>query len=135
MEKHQSNTLYERKRPCNRKRNLLLCCLGCLCLIPLYFGQTLRSRVQNLASGGRAYRDDPEKWCPLPDVTVPGDDGLKTSEHFISSRQLELQVERLSAAVRVPTESYDDNGDVDEDPRWATFQDFHQVLEQLFPLV
>ncbi|KAF3061867.1 Carboxypeptidase S [Daldinia childiae] len=53
----------------------------------------------------------------------------------MNSRQLQLQVERLSAAVRVPTESYDDNGDVDEDPRWETFQDLHQVLKQLLPLV
>ncbi|KAI1779138.1 carboxypeptidase S [Hypoxylon cercidicola] len=135
MEKHQSNIPYERQRQCSRKRNILLCCLGCLCLIPLYFGQSLRSRVQSLSCGSRPYRDDPDKWCPLPDVTVPGGDGLRTSDHFMSSPQLKLQVERLSAAVRVPTESYDDNGDVDEDPRWATFQDFHEVLEQLFPLV
>ncbi|KAI1470879.1 Zn-dependent exopeptidase [Daldinia caldariorum] len=53
----------------------------------------------------------------------------------MSSEQLELQVQRLSAALRVPTESYDDNGNVDEDPRWKTFEDFHQVLERLFPLV
>ncbi|XXH02740.1 hypothetical protein Hte_009125 [Hypoxylon texense] len=135
MEKHQGDIPYERKRPRNRKRNLLLFCLGCLCFIPFYFGQSLRLRVQNLSCGSRVHRNDPETWCPLPDATVPGDDGLKTSEHFMSSRQLLLQVERLSAAVRIPTESYDDNGDVDEDPRWATFQDFHHVLEQLFPLV
>lgn len=49
--------------------------------------------------------------------------------------QLALQVKRLSAAVQVPTESYDDNGEVDEDPRWETFQQFHNVLQDLFPLV
>ncbi|KAI1764439.1 carboxypeptidase S [Hypoxylon sp. FL1150] len=135
MEKHRCDAPYERKRPRNRKRSLILCGMSCLCLIPFYFSQPLRSRIPSLSCGSRPSRDYSENWCPLPHVTVPSDDGLETSEHFISLRQLQLQVDRLSAAVRVPTESYDDNGDVEEDPRWAPFLDFHQVLEKLFPLV
>lgn len=74
-------------------------------------------------------------WCPLPDVKEPGGDGLKHSDHFNSPDVRVKQVERLAAAVKVPTESFDDNGDVDTDPRWKTFDDFHHILEDLFPLV
>ncbi|KAI0152156.1 carboxypeptidase S [Hypoxylon sp. NC0597] len=138
MEKHQAITSHGRSKPRNRNRNLLFCLLVFLCLIPLYFNPSLRSRAKhclNRPFGSRSHYDDPEKWCPLPDITVPGDDGLESSEHLMSSQQSKLQVQRLSAAVRVPTESYDDNGDVDEDPRWETFSEFHLVLERLFPLV
>ncbi|KAI1102338.1 carboxypeptidase S [Jackrogersella minutella] len=138
MEKHQSNAPYGHQKPGNRYRYLLLCLPVFLCLIPFYFSPSLRSRTRHcleLSTSKRPFHNDLEKWCPLPDVTHPGDDGLKASEHFMNSKQLQLQVERLAAAVRVPTESYDDNGDVDEDPRWETFEEFHQVLEQLFPLV
>lgn len=138
MEKHQAITSHGRSKPRNRNRNLLFCLLAFLCLIPLYFNPSLRSRAKhclNQPFGGRSHYEDPEKWCPLPDITVPGDDGLESSEHLMSSQQSKLQVQRLSAAVRVPTESYDDNGDVDEDPRWETFNEFHLVLERLFPLV
>ena len=79
--------------------------------------------------------NDLDSWCPLPDVVVPQDDGLRSSGHFDGPEVLARQVQRLSAAVRVPTESFDDNGEVDEDPRWSTFNDFHTVLEDLFPLV
>ncbi len=89
------------------------------CLIPSSFGR------HRTADG----------WCPLPNATLSGDDGLESSDHLMSHAQLQLQVERLTAAVRVPTESFDDNGDVDEDPRWETFEEFHHVLKELFPLV
>ncbi|KAI8965593.1 carboxypeptidase S [Daldinia sp. FL1419] len=138
MEKHQVNISYERKRRFRNVKYLLLCLVVFLCLIPFYLGPSLRTRVEHCFNISRNYKpshSDPEKWCPLPDTIAPKDDGLQSSEHFMTSRQLDLQVERLSAAVKVPTESYDDNGNVDEDPRWETFQDFHKVLKQLFPLV
>ncbi|KAI1416997.1 carboxypeptidase S [Hypoxylon sp. FL1857] len=137
MEKHQATTHHGHRTPCNRNKSPLLCLLVLLCLIPLYLNPSLRSRARRLnrLSSGRPHYGDPEKWCPLPNVTAPGEDGLKSSEHFMSSQQLQLQVQRLSKAVRVPTESYDDNGGVDEDPRWDTFGEFHRVLKQMFPLV
>jgi Gly-Xaa carboxypeptidase len=74
-------------------------------------------------------------WCNLTDVSSPPKDGLKPSDHFMGSAHVKLQVERLSRAVRIGTESYDNNGDVEEDPRWQVFDTFHQELEELFPLV
>lgn len=83
-----------------------------------------------------------EAWCPLPPAVSPaksiGDDevsSLPPSEDISGKAWIERQVERLSAAVNIPTESYDDNGDVEEDPRWRTFPEFHTVLKKLFPEV
>ncbi|KAI1386732.1 carboxypeptidase S [Hypoxylon trugodes] len=136
MEKHQGSTRHERRKSSTRNRNLLFSSLA-FCLIIFYFSPSFLSRARHCfhpSSGDRPDTSSVEKWCPLPDTTAPADDGLKDREHFINSQQLQLQVKRLSEAVQVPTESFDDNGEVDEDSRWETFQEFHQVLEKLFPL-
>ena len=80
---------------------------------------------------------DFESWCPLadPDPMKASDDHLRPSKDFSLEASLKKQIERLSAAVKCPTESFDDNGDVDEDPRWRTFDSFHDTLKDLFPLV
>ncbi|KAG1746669.1 uncharacterized protein EDB91DRAFT_1236100 [Suillus paluster] len=44
-------------------------------------------------------------------------------------------IQVLGDAIRVPTESYDDNGAVGEDSRWDTFAELHRVLEATFPRV
>jgi len=54
---------------------------------------------------------------------------------FDAPEYLDQQIQRLSAAIKCPTESFDDNGDVDEDSRWRKFDLFHDVLRDLFPLV
>ncbi|KAF2085188.1 carboxypeptidase S [Saccharata proteae CBS 121410] len=74
-------------------------------------------------------------WCPLYEPPPSLDDGLDRSNKFGHHIYVLRQVERLRAAVKVPTESYDDNGDVDVDPRWHTFDEFHETLRHLFPLV
>ncbi|KAF8845156.1 carboxypeptidase S [Paxillus ammoniavirescens] len=42
---------------------------------------------------------------------------------------------RLSGAIRIPTESRDDSGPIGEDPVWEPFAEFHDYLEETFPLV
>ena len=81
--------------------------------------------------------DNFNSWCPLPNTnSIPQrTNSPKPSKEFTSQASLNKQVYRLSAAVRCPTESFDDNGDVDEDPRWKSFDKFHQVLQDLFPLL
>ena len=37
--------------------------------------------------------------------------------------------------MKCPIESFDENEDVDVDPRWKTFDKFHEVLQDLFPLI
>lgn len=80
---------------------------------------------------------DFESWCPLadPDTMKPSTDNLRPSTDFSLDASLQKQIERLSAAVKCPTESFDDNGDVDEDSRWRTFDGFHDTLKDLFPLI
>ncbi|KAG1843807.1 hypothetical protein DFJ58DRAFT_844227 [Suillus subalutaceus] len=47
----------------------------------------------------------------------------------------QIAIQALRDAVRVPTESYDDNGPVGEDSRWDTFAELHRVLEASFPRI
>ncbi|ORY30167.1 putative carboxypeptidase s precursor [Naematelia encephala] len=44
-------------------------------------------------------------------------------------------IDLLSQAVQIPTESFDDNGDPEDDPRWKPFVDFQGWLKKSFPLV
>lgn len=78
-----------------------------------------------------------ESWCPLadPDAMKASKDNLRPSKDFNLDASLKKQVERLSAAVMCPIASFDNNGNVDEDPRWRTFDGFHDRLKDLFSLV
>ena len=76
-----------------------------------------------------------ESWCPLPEPPSHVRDGLDHSSSFAEGPSVLKQVERLSAAVNVSTVSYNDNGEIDEDPRWKPFEEFHDVLRILFPFV
>lgn len=78
---------------------------------------------------------DVKSWCPLTENPPNFNDGLDLSSKFEEPGAIELQVERLSEAVRVATVSYDDNGNVGEDERWNVFFYFHDVLNNLFPLL
>lgn len=42
---------------------------------------------------------------------------------------------RLSGAVKVPTQSFDDMGNPGEDSRWAPFVDLRKYLKETFPIV
>jgi Gly-Xaa carboxypeptidase len=75
-----------------------------------------------------------ETWCPLSEKPKYPNDGLKPSFLFADKASVDKQVNRLSAAVNIPTVSYDDSGDVGNDKRWQPFYRFHDVLEDLFPL-
>jgi len=44
-------------------------------------------------------------------------------------------LKRLQGAVQIPTESFDDMGEVGEDPRWDVFVPFQEYLKTTFPLV
>jgi len=75
-------------------------------------------------------------WCPVSPLPAPSQDNLTSSADFGNSKDLvKQQVARLSAAVNVPTISYDDNEDVDKDPRWHAFVTLHEVLKTQFPRV
>lgn len=72
--------------------------------------------------------------CDLPPAIDPTGDGLPSADELFSSEEaLAKQIERHQAIVRVPSVSYDDNGEPGEDERWAPFWDLHEVLESLYP--
>jgi hypothetical protein len=74
--------------------------------------------------------------CDLPPLIEPSGDGLPAARDVFSGEEsLKLQVERHSAIVKIPSISYDDNGDPLEDPRWDIFYTLHDTLESLYPNV
>ncbi|KAK3353785.1 hypothetical protein B0T25DRAFT_545363 [Lasiosphaeria hispida] len=75
--------------------------------------------------------------CTQPDaLSPPKGDELDKLYDFISSTAFRnATIERLSGAVRVKSESFDDLGAIGEDPRWNVFYDFHAYLKATFPLV
>lgn len=93
------------------------------------------SQLASLRNAGSRSAGDVKTWCPLPEKPKYPNDGLKPSFLFADKASVDKQVSRLTAAVNVPTVSYDDNGDVGKDERWQPFYKFHEVLEGLFPLV
>lgn len=62
------------------------------------------------------------------------DDELKQAYDFLFSSAFEnASIARLSRAVQVQTESFDDLGEIGEDKRWDVFYNFHNYLETTFP--
>ncbi|PVH75171.1 carboxypeptidase S [Cadophora sp. DSE1049] len=75
--------------------------------------------------------------CIQPDALFPKDTPeLSTAFDFISSDAFRnASIERLSGAVKIKTETFDDLGAIGEDKRWDVFYGFHEYLEKIFPLV
>ncbi|CAG9996779.1 unnamed protein product [Clonostachys byssicola] len=60
---------------------------------------------------------------------------LLLEEFLLSDRFKNESVARLSGAVQVRTESFDDLGSVGDDPRWDVFYNFASYLKATYPLV
>ncbi|KAF2853123.1 vacuolar carboxypeptidase-like protein Cps1 [Plenodomus tracheiphilus IPT5] len=61
---------------------------------------------------------------------------LDDMENYIQSDGFrKVAIERLSGAVQIPTQSYDDMGEIGEDARWDIFYSFADYLEKMYPLV
>ncbi|KAH9904164.1 carboxypeptidase S [Xylariomycetidae sp. FL2044] len=72
--------------------------------------------------------------CDLPPVIDPSSDGLPAARDlFADHKALLLQVQRHAAIVKVPSVSYDDNGEPGVDPRWEIFYTLHRTFEYLYP--
>lgn len=76
-----------------------------------------------------------DSWCPLPTPSQSPSDGLKASHRFADEDFRKRQIVRLTAAVNVPTETFQNSGEVGSDPRFKTFQQLHDLLRKQFPLV
>lgn len=88
--------------------------------------------------------DDYDDDAPIPDtsgickqrafVQLPHDDISKALEKALSSEDYRKEsAARLTGAVQIATESFDDMGPVGDDKRWDIFQDFHDYLEKSYP--
>ncbi|KAI0025512.1 peptidase family M20/M25/M40, partial [Xylariomycetidae sp. FL0641] len=74
--------------------------------------------------------------CDLPSPVDPSHDGLPAAKDLFSGdAALKLQVARHQGLVQIPSVSYDDNGEPDEDPRWQIFYAVHAKLAALYPSV
>ena len=65
-----------------------------------------------------------------PEITERNVEKLFKSEAF-----KKLSAERLSGAVQIPTEDFDDMGPVEEDKRWDVFYDLENYFKKTFPLL
>lgn len=61
---------------------------------------------------------------------------LNKMQDFLTSDKFEeMAIKRLSEAVQIPTESFDDMGEIGEDKRWDVMYDFAAYLKSTFPRV
>ncbi|CAK7236755.1 hypothetical protein SBRCBS47491_009743 [Sporothrix bragantina] len=79
----------------------------------------------------------PQAVCVQPAALFPYEDGKldEAYKHLSSDAFRSKTIERLSGAVQIKTETFDDLGEVGEDRRWDVFFGFYDYLEQTFPLV
>ncbi|KXX80036.1 Carboxypeptidase S [Madurella mycetomatis] len=75
--------------------------------------------------------------CSQPDSLFPPNEPVldELYDRISGAAFRNASIARLSSAVRVKTESFDDLGPIGEDSRWDVFYDFHQYLEMTFPLI
>ncbi|KAI4908246.1 hypothetical protein J4E90_008870 [Alternaria incomplexa] len=75
--------------------------------------------------------------CPQVEPLFPArkTKELDEMESYLTSNAFrDVAIERLSGAVKIPTQSYDDMGEIGSDPRWDIMYSFADYLEKTFPL-
>lgn len=72
---------------------------------------------------------------PAPLFPATGDELDRAYEHLSSESFRNGTIVRLSGAVRIPTESFDNMGAIGEDKRWDVMYDFAEYLKNTFPKV
>lgn len=70
--------------------------------------------------------------CPYAAKIAPGL-GFKNSSSFLGEKYKKHSVKVWGDMIRIPTQSYDKMGPLDEDPRWQVFYEFEQYLNETFP--
>jgi len=75
--------------------------------------------------------------CVQPDPIFPSkDEELDKLQGFMETEAFRnASIARLSGAVKVKSESFDDLGVIGEDSRWDVFYDFQAYLKATFPLI
>lgn len=76
-----------------------------------------------------------EATCPSVKKLVPHGDGLQELDQFRTPEYRNYSLLVWSNAVKIPTENFDDLGEVGEDPRWNIFHDMVDYVLKTFPEV
>ncbi|RMZ73809.1 peptidase family M20 M25 M40 [Pyrenophora seminiperda CCB06] len=80
---------------------------------------------------------DAKEQCPQVEPLFPARKTKEMDEmesYLTSDAFRDTAIERLSNAVKIPTQSYDDMGTIGEDARWDIFYSFADYLSKTFPL-
>ncbi|CZT42937.1 related to CPS1-gly-X carboxypeptidase YSCS precursor [Rhynchosporium secalis] len=106
-------------------------------LIPLTIGYLTFSRIYTSLSLGHSHPVNYTAQCVQPPALFPRDtpELAKAFVSISSPSFINTSIERLSGAVKIKTETFDDLGDIGVDKRWDVFYGFHEYLEKTFPLV
>lgn len=142
MEKSQLplSEVQSRPKPAPRSRKAALCLLP-LAAVAYFCGPAL---VNSVAPASVSEQNVHKAWaskdfCSQPDPLFPSDRDStlleKAYDYISSSAFRNATIKRLSGAVKVKSESFDDLGPIGEDKRWDVFYDFHAYLEATFPLI
>jgi Gly-Xaa carboxypeptidase len=72
----------------------------------------------------------------VPALFPPQDDKLQQAFEYLSTPEfINASITRLSGAVQIPTQSFDDLGAIGEDKRWEVFGPLHEYFEATFPRI
>ena len=94
--------------------------------------------LQHYLGGRDSEYDISKASCNQPDPLFPTHTTheLDYAYDYISSDEFkEGSIGRLSGAVQIPSESFDDLGPIGEDPRWEIMYKFADYLKKVFPRV
>lgn len=97
----------------------------------------LRDRISHYVELASPHPDS-EQRCPQVKPLFPSKTTkqLDAMEDYLKSQDFRNKsVARLAGAVQIPTESFDDLGEVGVDPRWNIFYTFADYLQRTFPCV
>ena len=139
MEKHNDHTASlplavspATPTPRKRWRSLLIWCT--LVLITIHTFVTFDgSRVAEKLKHGHKHEALCAQVAPLRPRTSSA--LTRMEDHFESDAFRNESCTRLSGAVQIPTESFDDLGPVGKDKRWLIMNDFSAYLKSTFPIV
>ncbi|KAL2156658.1 hypothetical protein VTH82DRAFT_1403 [Thermothelomyces myriococcoides] len=126
-------------RPTPRcRRNGIVLVFAAIVLFGLTFLNSSSSEwLWWLGSSSTVSKDAFRSGCAQPEPLFPSKnaDLDKAFEHITSSAFRNATIKRLSGAVQVKTESFDDLGAIGEDPRWDVFYSFYDYLKKTFPRI
>ncbi|KAK3306400.1 uncharacterized protein B0T15DRAFT_138842 [Chaetomium strumarium] len=121
-----------------RQPRFASCQFVSLCIV-LFFTVILWFPIPDVTSllPTAGIKHDFKSGCDQPVPLLPSKDSKldEVYNHVASSAFRNATVRRLSGAVQVKTESFDDLGAIGEDARWDVFYRFHEYLEKTFPLI